>query len=155
MTILLDIDGVMVTTPSWQRPELEEDGFMKFNERARDNLALLIAATGAHMVLTTTHRVNFDIETWKHLFHARGLYVTSLSKINAQTIFNPKENRAEEILKWIDSPGADKNYVIIDDDPSIHALPATIKERWVRTSSLIGFDEASRLKAISILQNGI
>lgn len=155
MTILLDIDGVMVTTPSWQRPELEADGFMKFNERAKENLALLLAATNAHIVLTTTHRVNYNAEHWKILFQARGLHAKTISKIDEQSVLNPKENRAEELLKWINSPGADKNYVIIDDDTSIHALPEAIKEHWVKTSALIGFDETSRLKAMAILQTSI
>lgn len=50
MTLLLDIDGVMVTTPGWQRPELLQDGFMKFKEQAVINLSSLLRATGAHIV---------------------------------------------------------------------------------------------------------
>ena len=155
MTILLDIDGVLVTTPSWRRPELLQDGFMKFKEQAVTNLSLLLGATNAHIVLSTTHRINFDLETWRCLFNTRGLNITSLSKINAQTILDPKETRAEEILKWIDSPGSDKNYVIIDDDTSIHALPEFIKARWVRTSALIGFDAACLQKAMQVLMTGV
>lgn len=155
MTLLLDIDGVMVTTPGWQRPELLRDGFMKFKEQAVTNLSSLLRATGAHIVLSTTHRVNFDLETWKHLFYTRGLNITSLSKINERTILGPKVTRAEEILKWTGSPGSDKNYVIIDDDTSIHALPELIKQRWVRTSALVGFDEACLQKAMQVLLTGV
>lgn len=45
MTILLDIDGVLVTTPSWKSTEQLSDGFMKFNENAADNVAILFKET--------------------------------------------------------------------------------------------------------------
>jgi hypothetical protein len=60
MTILLDIDGVLFTTPIWQQVEILKDGFMKFNENATDNLALLYHKTKANIVLTSTHRIKYD-----------------------------------------------------------------------------------------------
>ena len=42
MFVLLDIDGVLVTTPPWKSVELLSDGFMKFNETAVKNLNLLV-----------------------------------------------------------------------------------------------------------------
>ncbi len=135
MTLLLDIDGVMVTTPSWQRPELSADGFMKFNEHAVANLALLLEATAASVVLSTTHRVNFDLETWKQLFASRGLEPVSIAKINARVTLDPKITRAGEVLDWINNPRSDKHYVIIDDDSSLHALPQAVKDRWVKQTA--------------------
>ena len=32
MILLLDIDGVLETSPSWKQPEFLEDKFYKFNE---------------------------------------------------------------------------------------------------------------------------
>lgn len=151
MTILLDIDGVMETTPPWRRPELAEDGFMCFNKRAATNLSLLLTATGAHVVLSSTHRVNFSIGTWKQIFYARGIDVNVISKIDSQISLDHKKTRAEELLKWINNPDSDNNYVIIDDDSSIHALPESIKEHWVKTNTLIGFDDSCRIKAMNIL----
>lgn len=42
MKNILDIDGVLVTTPGWKRPEILADGFIKFNEKAVQNLANLL-----------------------------------------------------------------------------------------------------------------
>jgi HAD domain in Swiss Army Knife RNA repair proteins len=61
MTILLDIDGVLVTTPSWRTTEILSDGFMKFNEAAVTNLRRLITETNADIILTTTHRITYSI----------------------------------------------------------------------------------------------
>ncbi len=67
MTILLDIDGVLETTPPWKHPEMLDDGFMKLNENALKNLSILHKKTNASIVLTTTHRINYDIDQFQPL----------------------------------------------------------------------------------------
>ena len=71
MTILLDIDGVLVTTPSWKQVEHLSDGFMKFSDVAVSNLATLYKETKASVVLTTTHRINYSENQWKEIFKFR------------------------------------------------------------------------------------
>jgi hypothetical protein len=83
MTILLDIDGVLVTTPSWTQTEILADGF---------------------------------------------------------------------IDEWVKQFGQNENYVIIDDDLSLGSLTTEVKERWVSTKPLIGFDKDAKEKALTILQ---
>jgi hypothetical protein len=82
MTILLDLDGVLITTPSWRAVEQHEDGFMKFNEEASRNLAELLSRTGAAVVLTTTHRITYPTNKWIDIFTNRGIPVTKLTKLN-------------------------------------------------------------------------
>jgi HAD domain in Swiss Army Knife RNA repair proteins len=97
MTILLDIDGVLVTTPSWQIPDRLDDGFMQFNVTAAQNLLVLYEKTNADIVLTTTHRINYTIEQWHDIFKLRGFDFKNISKINDKTSIETLGNRATEI----------------------------------------------------------
>ena len=58
MILLLDIDGVLETSPSWKQPELLEDKFYKFNENSRKNFIEVINKINPEIILTTTHRIN-------------------------------------------------------------------------------------------------
>ncbi|MEA5258899.1 CPCC family cysteine-rich protein [Arcicella aquatica] len=149
MIILLDIDGVLETTPSWRQPEFLSDGFMRLNENALKNLSILYKVTNASIVLTTTHRINYDEAKWKEIFSTRGLNFETISKLNDKTEISQLLDRGSEIEEWIKTKGANQNYVIIDDDLSINALPDNIKERWVTTKPLIGLDKALLILTIN------
>ncbi|MDI9859380.1 CPCC family cysteine-rich protein [Flectobacillus roseus] len=151
MIILLDIDGVLETTPAWRQVEMHSDGFMKLNERTLENLSILHKRTNASIVLTTTHRINYDIARWKEIFRLRGLNFEVISKLNSKTDISQFLDRGTEIKEWVEQYGEKQNYVIIDDDQSINALPENIKERWVATRPLIGFDKEALEKALNIL----
>jgi hypothetical protein len=151
VTILLDIDGVLVTTPAWRAPEQLTDGFLKFNERAANNLAKIIDTTNATIVLTTTHRVNYSVEKWKELLATRGIFPSSIAKLNDLTRLNDLGDRCTEIKEWVDQQKNDRNFVIIDDDLSLNGLPSSIKEKFVLTKPMIGLDEEATLQAIKIL----
>ncbi|WP_437921614.1 CPCC family cysteine-rich protein [Sphingobacterium sp. LRF_L2] len=150
MTILLDIDGVLETTPTWRRVEILSDGFMKLNEKALENLSILLKRTNASVILTTTHRINYDEEKWKAIFRLRGVNFETISKINNKTELSQLLDRGTEIKEWVENK-EEENYVIIDDDQSINALPDYIKERWVTTRPSIGFDKEALEKALLIL----
>lgn len=151
MTILLDIDGVLETTPAWKHPEMMDDGFMKLNENALKNLSILHQKTNAFIVLTTTHRINYDIDQWKAIFITRGLNFETITKINDKTEISQLLDRGTEIKAWVDREGINQNYIILDDDHSIHVLPNNIKERWVATSPTIGFDKTALEKALRLV----
>jgi hypothetical protein len=150
MVILLDIDGVLVPV-STEKAKIAKDGFMPFDKRAAQNLAKLITATNASVILTTNHRVAFLNEKWVALFNARDIPIRSISKINKlQTIYKMMD-RATEIKEWIDNTGFNTNYVIIDDDYVLNNLPHHIKNRWVMTDPTVGLDDAATEKALNIL----
>lgn len=153
MVILLDIDGVLVTNPIWEKVELLGDGFMKFNENARNNLIELYDVTKAKIILTTTHRISYTIDDWKLIFHKSGLFFENISKINEVTNIAEIKNRGIEIKNWVENEGKNLNYVIIDDDTSINSLENYIKERAVLTNKFIGFDKESKEMAFKILKN--
>ncbi|MDI9877763.1 CPCC family cysteine-rich protein [Flectobacillus rivi] len=151
MTILLDIDGVLETTPIWRPVEIHSDGFMKLNEKALENLSILHKRTNASIVLTTTHRINYDETRWKEIFRLRGLNFETISKLNNKTEISQLLDKGSEIKEWVENKGQEHNYVIIDDDQSINALPEYIKERWVATKPSVGFDKEALEKALLIL----
>ncbi len=153
MTILLDVDGVLVTTPGWRTTEQLEDGFLKFNDKAAKNLARIVDETKAAIVLTTTHRINYSLTEWKTLLQNRGIYPTSISKLNDITTLDGMANRATEIKEWVDKQMENESFVIIDDDLSLNMLPSSIKDKCVMTKPMIGLDEEAALKALNILRS--
>jgi HAD domain in Swiss Army Knife RNA repair proteins len=152
--ILLDIDGVLVTTPGWRQPEIDNDGFLKFNERAARNLSKIILQTSADIILTTTHRNNYSVDRWRTILENRGIIVQDIKTIDQCGIYFAVGTRADEISKWIDDYGNDEQYVIIDDDNSLDSLPTKTKAHWVKTKPLIGLDDEATDKALQIL-NGL
>jgi hypothetical protein len=146
MTILLDIDGVLVTTPIWKPVEIHEDGFMKFDKSSSKNLATLMNRINPTIVLTSSHRTSYSITKWIDIFHARGIPVHRLEKIN----FGSTKNRADDIKEWIEN-NPNELYIIIDDDLSIHKLSGDIKKRWITTNPSIGFHRESLQAAFIIL----
>lgn len=148
MLILLDIDGVMVTTPSWKKPELLEDGFSVYSTKATINLQRIISHTNASIVLTTSHKSRYSISQWEDIFRVRGIDNVSITKLGDNT---DNLSRRDEILLWLDGRVTNEPYVIIDDDKSLNGLPEDIKKRFVLTDSLIGLDEDISSRAIRIL----
>lgn len=132
MTVLLDIDGVLVTASAWRPAEQHPDGFLKFNAKASHNLARLIDETHAAIVLTTSHRINYSVDEWKKLLATRGIHSPLISKINDVTTLAGMADRATEIGEWVSKLRTRAEYVVLDDDLSINGLPLAIKSRCVK-----------------------
>ncbi len=148
MLIFLDIDGVLVTTPPWKPCDLLEDGFAKFNSDAVNNLNKIISKTNnALIILTSSHRDRYNNEEWDNIFIKRGVLITLTFKLNPSN----KLNRAEEISNYINENNIVDEYLIIDDDKSLHGLSKNIKNRCIVTKSLIGLDENDVDRALQIL----
>jgi hypothetical protein len=47
-------------------------------------------------------------------------------------------NRKDEILSWFNSNNVPDNFIIIDDDKSLNALPEYLKRNLILTSSMVG-----------------
>ena len=121
--ILLDIDGVLVTTPPWRPAEIQEDGFMIFNMRAAANLSTLITETKASIVLTTSHRISYSNDEWKDIFLRRGITVSAIAKVNGCSSLQDMGNRGFEIEQWVAQQGSQEVFVIIDDDRQLETYP--------------------------------
>jgi len=149
MKIFLDIDGVMVPAMPWRRPEFLMDGFPAFSKRASDTLSSILRATGAEVVLTTSHKSLYSLPEWQSIFRLRGIELEKLSILPEN---NTQQSRKEELLQWFrhHPPGA--NFVIIDDNKSLNALPPELKKHVVLTGSTVGLVEESGKEAIALLK---
>lgn len=148
MTILLDIDGVMVPASSWKRPEFLNDGFPAFSNIAVKALERIISETGASIILTTSHKSKYSISEWHEIFKLRGIKISTIDRLSENS---PELSRKEEILKWDFSKFNHQNFVIIDDDKSLNGLPVFLKDKLVLTSPLVGLTDELASQAISIL----
>lgn len=134
MLIFSDIDGVMVSAASWKAPELLEDGFPMFTQKSIQSLKSIITSD-TKTILSTSHRDRFSIEKWKEIFAKRGLLVKNLDRLPSS---NMHGKRKDEIMQWFSTHRRPKNFIIIDDDNTLHDLPRDLNDHLVITSSLVG-----------------
>lgn len=151
MFILLDIDGVMVQAAPWKKVELHPDGFYQFMPQAVSNLKEIISETGASIVLTTSHKSAYSLEKWQELFRNRGID-TTIDKLDD----NPDLlSRKDELLNWFSKNECLDDFVILDDDKSLHDLPGYLKEKVVFTQPLVGLSREVASSAIEILNRAV
>ena len=148
MLILLDIDGVMVPGTSWKRPEFLSDGFPVFSCKAVKALKRIMNATGAKLMLTSSHKSKYDLSQWKEIFRNRDIHVDHIDRLSTDSSIL---SRKDEILNWYFSSDHSEAFVIIDDDKCLNALPENIKNHLVLTSSSLGLTEDLAEEAITKL----
>lgn len=149
MLLLLDIDGVMVHASPWKRIESLDDGFYKFAPKALQGLKRILFETGASIVLTSSHKSSYNLDEWKMIFEHRGIE-TTIQKLEDNV---ERLSRKEEITRWIAKNDFVEDFVILDDDKSLHDLPMGIKEKVVFTQPYVGLTEENALRAIEILSS--
>lgn len=138
MLVFLDIDGVMVPAKSWEKPNLLSDGFPEFSEKAIRVLQQIVSEH-VTVLLTTSHKSRFNIEEWKRIFNNRGIDIRNLEKLEEPSFGT---SRKDEILNWFKSNDIKEDFIIIDDEKSLNALPAFLKENLILTSPMIGLNDA-------------
>ena len=137
MLFFLDIDGVMVPAKGWKSPEVLNDGFPAFSNKAIRAFQSLISEEDTVM-LTTSHKAKFSVEEWKSIFKNRGINVEKIKSLPDN--FN-NLSRKDEIVNWFNVNNVDDNFVIIDDDKSLNELPHFLKKNLIQTSPYIGLTE--------------
>lgn len=137
MLIFLDIDGVMVPATSWKTPQNLEDGMPMFSEKATNALRSLISSNTT-VILSTSHRNRFTINEWKGIFERRGIRINNLLSLGPTNDF---KIRKDEIQDWFAMNNVDEDYVIIDDDTRLNALPKYLKEHLILTSPIVGLTQ--------------
>lgn len=148
--ILLDIDGVLVTEGAWKPVTIEADGFLKFNDRAATCLAAIIIQTDASVILTSTHRSRYTNSEWQLVFNNRGITIKAFSTLDDYGNYSLCKSRREEIEQFVQTNPDIKDYIIIDDDNSLHNLPISIKDRWLQTMPLTGINDEIVQKAAGL-----
>ncbi len=100
------------------------------------NIAEVVARYSAVVVLTTTHRIHYDNQTWQQLLANRGIITHKVSKLNEVKHHFDIGNRFDEIMQWIEQQADinnNRDFIIIDDDKSLNNLPPIIKDKWIQT----------------------
>lgn len=146
--LLLDLDGVLITTPSWKADEIEEDGYSKFNDSCIDRLNVLLEDKRIQIWLSSSRRTTKTLNEFNKIFKARSINGRITGFL---PIYEDCKNRKEEILKFIKDKRITK-YLILDDDNSLNGLNKEIKEKLVKTDYLIGFSEDNLIQAKRILE---
>lgn len=149
VTIILDLDGVLITTPSWKADELDSDGYSKFNESCVENFNTLLERIDAKIWLSSTRRTKKTLSEFNLIFKHRKI-IKQIDGFIPE--FDDCVSRKEEILKFIDIQQP-KNYLIIDDDKSLNDLHLEMKQRLVLTELLKGFGKEELKKAITLIEN--
>lgn len=147
MLFFLDIDGVMVPAKSWKSPELLEDGFPAFSNKAINAFQKLLSADTT-VILTTSHKSNFSIDEWKMIFRNRGINIENLKSLPDNTT---NLSRKDEIINWFEKNQYKDDFIIFDDDKALNDLPEFLKNNLIQTSSQIGLTEDHLDEVQSIL----
>ena len=150
MIIFLDIDGVMVPAKGWKAPELLQDGFPMFSDKAVSALNALI--TGETLImLTTSHKSKFSLNEWELLLLNRGVKPVKIDRLPDS---DPSADRRMEIASWFNVHSIDKDFIILDDDKCLNGLPLHLKNHLIQPSPYIGLTPDHVKEARAILATG-
>jgi hypothetical protein len=128
--IFLDFDGVVVCMPVEYDKTSTGRKVHALNRDAVSHLNAIVAATGAHVVVSSTWRIGRPRPHLLGYLRRAGFlgYVVDVTP----ELFEDQGRRVErghEIQAWLAAhPGEIESYVVLDDDADKGPLPA---ERWV------------------------
>jgi hypothetical protein len=145
--LLLDLDGVLITTPPWKADKMDSDGYSSFNNSCVDNMNKLLKTSSFEIWLSSSRRKHKSLEEFNTIFSNRGI----MQSIHG---FLPKyeycKNRKEELEQFL-SEREIVNYLIIDDDKSLHSLDNKFDGKVIHTLLQTGFNEEKLNEALKML----
>jgi hypothetical protein len=106
--IFCDIDGTLIPlppvgiSPDWPNP----------SELAVENLNILVQATGAKVVVSSTWRFGRSVKELDAILKSWGATFLVHDKLPT----NDDEDRGGDVLSFVESAGAE-NFVVLDDEP--------------------------------------
>ncbi len=145
--LILDLDGVLITTPIWKSDEIHSDGYSDFNKSCVKNLNQLLDLKEFDIWLSSTRRTTKKITEFNLIFKNRGI---NNSIIGFLPEYPNCENRKEEILEFI-SEYKIVDYLIIDDDKSLNGLDNAIKNKLILTELMNGFNSEKLMEAARLI----
>lgn len=147
LTIILDLDGVLITTPNWKPDEIDTDGYSKFNENCITHLNKLLDSWTCEIFLSSSRRTSKSIHDFNQIFEHRKITNPIKEFI---PIYKNCKNRKEELLQFIKDRNI-SNFLILDDDKSLNDLPSNHKNRLVLTELHKGFNNDKLIEAMKKL----
>ena len=147
--LILDLDGVLITNPSWKADQIGSDGYSEFNASCAAHLNQLLALTEFDIWLSSTRRTVKTLNEFNLIFKNRGIKKEIVG-------FLPEyldcKNRKEEILKFI-AEFKVYDFLIIDDDKSLNGLENGLKEKLILTELMKGFNLEKLKEATEKIKN--
>lgn len=147
IVLILDLDGVLITTPIWKKDKMHVDGYSDFNVDCVENLNRLLTNYRIKIFLSSTRRIVKTLDEFNIIFKNRSI----VQKIEGFLPLYENQNRREELESFITDRNL-KDFIIIDDDKSAMGLPQKIKEKLVHTSLIQGFTSEKLEEAIKIIE---
>ena len=135
-TLILDLDGVLITTPIWKADEIDTDRYSKFNMNCVDNLNKLLEQSDFEIWLSSTRRTVKTLTEFNRIFENRNIK----KEINGfLPVYQECNTRKDEIIQFIEEFKI-SDFLIIDDDKSLNGLNENYKEKLILTEFQKGFD---------------
>jgi len=136
--VLLDLDGVLITTAPWESDKMHEDGYSDFNPICVTNLNRILKNTGYDIVLSSARRLTVDIDRMNEYFKARDVAKQIVAYVPDYRVDGKAmKSRRVEIERFLEE-NQPKNYLILDDDKSLSNASEEIKDNWIQTYLMTG-----------------
>ncbi len=148
LTVILDLDGVLITTPPWKADEIHDDGYSAFNQHCVNCFNDLLKGLDAEVWVISTRRKGKTLPELQAIFQARGIHAPIAGLV---PVYDEDMNRKDEALLFIRENKLE-HYLIIDDNTLLNQLPREMKKRLVITKYLMGFNEEKLAEARGILK---
>lgn len=132
--LLLDLDGVLITTPPWKSDSIAEDGYSAFNPTCVQHLNALLAVGDFALWISSSRRKAISLEALQGIFQRRGLQATIQGYL---PIADQPSSRRLEIEQFIAQQGL-THFLVIDDDKSLNAFAP--KNQLIQTTFFQGFN---------------
>ena len=142
--MILDLDGVLITNPSWKADRIHSDGYSEFNESCVESLNQLLTLAEFDIWLSSTRRTVKTLTEFNLIFKNRGIKKDIVGFLPE---YSDCKNRKEEILKFI-AEFKPSDFLIIDDDKTLNGLENNIKDNLILTELAKGFN-SDKLKEAS------
>jgi hypothetical protein len=149
MHLILDLDGVLITNPSWKADQIHSDGYSEFNESCVENLNRLLTITEFDIWLSSTRRTVKTLSEFNLIFKNRGIEKQIAGFLPE---YADCRNRKEEVLNFITEFKL-ADFLIIDDDKSLNGLESGIKEKLILTELTKGFNSEKLNEATEKIKN--
>jgi hypothetical protein len=147
--LILDLDGVLITNPSWKADRIHSDGYSEFNESCVENLNRLLTLAEFDIWLSSTRRTVKTLTEFNLIFKNRGIKEEIIGFLPE---YENCKNRKEEVLKFIAEFKA-SDFLIIDDDKSLNGLESEINKKLILTELTKGIDSEKLKEAINKINN--
>ncbi|MCR9152465.1 MAG: HAD domain-containing protein [Bacteroidetes bacterium] len=134
--LILDLDGVLITTPIWKADEIDPDGYSKFNVNCVDNLNKLLSQSDFEIWLSSTRRTVKTLAEFNGIFKNRSIEKEIKGFLPE---YQECKTRKDEITRFIEEFKV-SNFLIIDDDKSLNGLNENYKDYLILTELQKGFD---------------